>query len=36
MEKYTEEADEEIKKILEEAIVKERNASSKRVVLFNE
>jgi len=36
MKKYTEESDEEIKKILEEAIAKERNESSKRVFIFNE
>ncbi len=36
MKKYTDEADEEIKKIVEDAIVRERNASSRRVILFNE
>ena len=36
MKKYTEESDEQIKKILEDAIIKERSESSKRVMIFNE
>jgi len=36
MRKYNEETDELIKKVLEEAISKERNESSKRVFSFNE
>jgi len=36
MKKYGGESDEQIKSILEEAILKERNESSKRVNNFNE